>query len=664
MADNLQPVGVKLVAEQEAAFSKAVNAGAKSVDFLQKTAATAGKILSTMGKALGNVAQIALGFLTRDLLRGIMRGVSGLFNDATDAIFGSADALKKLRENAAKAHEEVPQLIADLSQAKLKVSLLQTDPKASASDIVNAIEKVQDLEREIAKSSETINAAAKAQKAYANSLAGQYDVFRSKLVDVVKGLIERYLPLLTNAFQRLSPIVLNVVKQFANFLANPVFLAKAQQLVDWLSFTLPVALNKVQQAIQPVIDLLFGGGSWQAKLQTLGQSLLDWFESMVPQIQMKLQTWNRQLTEWIGTQAALFAAKLQNEWGPAFVNWITDPATLNRAGAALGTFTAWLLDQGGLLFNTIATSLANIFRSAFNIGVNGAGANSAGTIVNTFLGAFWNTFKQSQVFRQIQQTLFHLWLDIQREAYNAWNGLVNSIQYIITSFRQSLFVDMVQLRVGLLNAFGDLKYGALAIWQGIVDGISKVWADWHFAILSKYYDLENKLKLAWIKFRNDATRSWQEITAPIKKIWDDVIGFLTDPQKRQQMIDAGLNWIKSIAQGILSAPIYLYNAARQVFTNFINYVRNLLGMNSPSKVGLALGANFGGAFGLGVEGALKSAMPSMGAVFPAAGGAMAAGAYTDNSSRTYAPQLNITSPAPANIGMGFATAAAMVSGVN
>lgn len=662
----LEEIGLKYVTQGVEQFQASLNTGAKLMAGFQKAAESAGKVVSSFGKVLGNVAQIALGILTRDVLRGIVRGVGTLFKEAAEGIFGSAEALEKLQDGAAKAQASLPDLTQDLGEARLKLAEMTREGKASAVEFAEQAHKIKGLEQALQDAGTTIHQAAVATNEYNNSLAGQVDAWRKQLVGVAQGLIEKYLPTLTSAFQKLTPLATYWIQELANFLSRPEFIAAANRIVDWLSVQLPVALNNLRKAFQPVLDILFGSGSWQEKFSQLTGLFVDWAEGLWRAVEPNLDQWAERFFNWIVSTSPLLSGKLFDEWVPAFWSWLTDPATLTYAGNALGRLGAWLLEQGLKLTADLAIAIGKQFLTLFDLVVNGAGTGGAADIVSTFLGAFWKAFSQSYVFRQIRDQLRIYWLTLQSEIGNAWYRIYQVIDGVWTQIGSAVENAWLRISDGLRNGWIRLRDTATDKWNRIKDAVESAWEAVHFAVLSAYYDLENKLKLAWSLFKGDVRDTWENIknaiVGPIQTAIDTVKGIITDPRKRQEFIDGAVKWVQGMISGLGSMAQSLYNKAVELANKAVQGMKNALGIHSPSAVGFALGVNFGEGFGMGMRSALQGAVfEATASVAPAAAGGSAAASYSYSSTSTYSPSLTINSPAPANVGMSFAMLNALAS---
>lgn len=666
-----EKVGLQFVEQGAAQFQSSLRAGAKGIDFLQKSAAVASKVLGGLWSVLGNVAQIAGGILARDLLRGVARGVGALFKEAAEGIFGASDALEKLQDSAGKAKEGFPKLMADLAVARIKLAELQSSPDTKGSEIAETIFQIKEMESEVAQTQKTVEEANAAQAKYSASLAGQVETWRGGLVKVAQSLIERYLPTLTSAFQRLAPLATVWLQKFVDFLTRPEFIAAAERLVNWLATELPLALYKVEQAIKPVLDVLFGGGSWQEKLAALGTMIGDWFTGIVPVIQGKLGLWARELTAWITEIGQTLPDMIQNVWGPALTDWISSPETLARAGTMFGEFYGWWLETGFKIQGEIAKALVDIFISVFhaNMSVDSAVVPA----VTVFLSNFWKAFSDSPFWRGVEQFFLHLWLDIQRGADNAWRQMDQVILSAWYAIQNTVRNAWLRLSDYLRNGYLDLRDTTVDKWNQIRDYLKKVWGDIHFAVLSSYYSLENTLKLAWSRFAGDVRQAWDSIRMaiidPIQRAIDTVVGVITDPSKRMEFYNAAVNWVQGIISGMGSMAYSLYQKAVELAQRAVQGMKNALGIHSLSSVGLSIGENLGTAVGAGFADSLFGAISQMRAPILEATASLAppsasmAGAanYNYSSANTYAPSLTINSPAPANIGQSFAMLGALAS---
>jgi len=85
-----------------------------------------------------------------------------------------------------------------------------------------------------------------------------------------------------------------------------------------------------------------------------------------------------------------------------------------------------------------------------------------------------------------------------------------------------------------------------------------------------------------------------------------------------EMITAGKNFVKGIAQGIREGASDVVNAAKETATKAVNAIKNALKMHSPSIIGKEIGGNLTGSIAMGqedeipqVEGAAQSVAAAM-----------------------------------------------------
>lgn len=99
----------------------------------------------------------------------------------------------------------------------------------------------------------------------------------------------------------------------------------------------------------------------------------------------------------------------------------------------------------------------------------------------------------------------------------------------------------------------------------------------------------------------------------IKTHIDTILGAIKSLIGDFSLADAGRNLIESLASGVTAAAGAIRDAVARAVRGAIDAALRALGIGSPSKVGLALGANFGASIGLGAMEGLRGVGGGIGA---------------------------------------------------
>lgn len=503
-------------------------------------------------------------------------------------------------------------------------------------------------------------------------------VFADRIFDALQPVVDILLgdTSLENKFRTLLAMVVGKIRALAPQV-GVAMLEWGKQLVEWVVYSTSPLLYRLGELIQRVFAwIVVNSPRITQQLQTWSRAFLDWVGNLIEPLVTQLESeFMPRMNAWLLNTATWFGNMFRTIWVPAWVKWIQSiqvPA-LTALGEFVGAVTAWLIQTGVQL---LIAGLRAAFLVVYDFIVKDPQGINAVTGQNAAVGfvrGFVEGFTRSPLWKEITTFLLFTWLDIQRAAHNAWMDVVNGIRAIIQTFRSKLYVDMIQLRVSLFNAWGDLKFGAIGIWRGMVDSIDKIWDDLHFFVLSTYFNLENQLKLSWSRFRGDVLDLWEGITRPIRDKIDEarrwvedkvkmIMDFIGSPSRRQEMIQIGTEWIQGLITGLLQKAGSLYSTIVSIVAEAIRRARSSLGIFSPSKKAAKLiGEPVGAGILLPILGAVRAAGVAMGQL--AQVGAPASGiANTTSYSTTNNWNLTLNAPVAQDVQQSYSLMRSLAGG--
>jgi TP901 family phage tail tape measure protein len=245
--------------------------------------------------------------------------------------------------------------------------------------------------------------------------------------------------------------------------------------------------------------------------------------------------------------------------------------------------------------------------------------NITTSISEWFLGIQekWNTFwegiqtKISEIWQAIQDTInefltnifeaMGLDLDEMKERWQAiWDDVVLILETIWTRIydflveKVTVIVDFIDMKITRLSEFLS------ETWSFISETVSDIWTTITKNITDFVTKIFERVSDKFGKTRDKTKSIFTEIKETISKIWTDIVtsvsDFLTNIIEKIKSFtspfrEAGKAIINGLKDGIMSAAGAVIDAATGVVESALSAAKRLLGIESPSKVFMEIGAN-------------------------------------------------------------------------
>ena len=412
-----------------------------------------------------------------------------------------------------------------------------------------------------------------------------------KLAPAVQGLLEGFAPL----GQTLLSIgdYLLYIAQHGDFLASSFEgVPKALEPVVYLFGGLVDYTRELALEVWPILESLFSGGSLTEALAGLSEALggfidnlgflftrvggmfLNWVEPLIPPLLLQLRGLIDEIGNWIVTTGAPLLGTKLGEWGLAFVNWIGE--ALPPAISKLGTF---LVD----FINSIGEGGIDI----------GEGVD------NSWLPAIvdWIETKALPALAIALPKILSALLTFVVGVSIAVGKLI--FERLVPAFQDWIWKDVVPALPGLLA----LIIGALSDW---LRDKALPWAIDNMVKLGKQLltSLQAGIESVW----KGTVKPWLEGLPgeALKSVGDTNLLLFT----------RGGEIIQSLIDGMASAKDGLFAWIKENITDKIpSFIRDLLGIESPSKVMYQIGVHLVE----GLTGGIQAKIPNVDAVIAGLG---------------------------------------------
>ena len=188
------------------------------------------------------------------------------------------------------------------------------------------------------------------------------------------------------------------------------------------------------------------------------------------------------------------------------------------------------------------------------------------------------------------------------------NVLVPAIQYVwefIGEFMSVVSAWWKEHGATVIATIEGIWKVITAIYERARDTIQNIVALFHLAQAGDWEGFG-------VKIREIVDRLWKEVKIIFKNAIDAVIKFFTETDWKQ----VGLNIIQGIANGITSGVSWIINAAKAAAQAAFDAVKGFLGIDSPSKVFMVIGANMMQGMAEGILGTAQLPAMAMAASTP------------------------------------------------
>ena len=252
--------------------------------------------------------------------------------------------------------------------------------------------------------------------------------------------------------------------------------------IEKLKSTIDVAAVSLGQALAPAISFLLSGL----------QKLLEWFNSLSPQMQ-------------------------------------TTIATIGLLVAALGP----LLLIGGLLVSGIGTLLTSVgtITSAFGtvVSVVGTVIGVIGPVGAAFLAVAAAILAAAVIIYNNWDTIKAKAIELKNSVVEAWTQLKTSVSNQINAMKADLDAKWNAIKTAATNAWNALKSAASSAWEAIKT-----------AITNPVTSLTSLLSSKWESIKSAATSSWNALKSAASSAWEAIKTAMTSPIEKAQTTIKGI----------------------------------------------------------------------------------------------------------------------------
>ena len=422
----------------------------------------------------------------------------------------------------------------------------------------------------------------------AETLAGQWEAFTGNMETLGIQIGESFLPLGT---------------QLVTF---------AQQMGEQYGPILVSAFQQFSDVLGPVIEYVAG-------LVQTGDPLNDFFVNLAPGIQNAV-LWLMQFVETVRPTIEQIAG------------WLSQNVELQDVLIALGVAIATvvvpavisLITTLGpvLLIFAAVVAAAALLRQAWENNWGDIQGKTASVVawlkqafedVKAFIGSLderWAAFRDNviSIWLAIRTFIVETWTAVQEFLTTTLETIANVFEWIWTGIKNTLIVLTGLLLAVLFGRWEDAAAILAAIWEGIKETASKIWA----AIKKTVTDIVEALgawlkETAWPAIKKAAVDAWEGLKESVKEKGEQLWQAIKDLVANIKRTITETDWmalargiIEGLIEGVRSKAKALIDAVKKVVDDAIAAAKRLLGIGSPSRVFMEIGAQTMAGMGLGM----------------------------------------------------------------
>ena len=266
-----------------------------------------------------------------------------------------------------------------------------------------------------------------------------------------------------------------------------------------------------------------------------------------------------------------------------------------------------------------------------------------GEVIGTLIGSVVALLTGD--FSKLGELWSKLWTDIQQVAVDMatqllnwlgswgpnvlswWNGLWDSVSKFLSDTWNNILSFVLTIADNIMQTFTNWGTSILKwwnqLWTDVYQAVSNAWTTIvnFFAGIPGWILSVFQGALGWLVdsgrnilqgLHNGVTEAWQNVVSWFSGVGSSIVGFLSGASS--WLVGIGRDIINGLWNGISGAWNWIVDQARGLFGGFVDVIRGILGIHSPSKVFAEIGGNISEGFAQGImqnTGIIKRAFGDM-----------------------------------------------------
>lgn len=429
----------------------------------------------------------------------------------------------------------------------------------------------------------------------------------SQFTDTLGRKVQPIIASLVSFVQASLPKIEAAFKAVLNWL-QPVW----QFLWPWIQATVAVTINNIIGVLSVAFNVILG------IIKVATDLLQGNWKGAWNDIQATVHAVWQTIQSTIGADIQIVVFTIQQTFGgvPGFFQgiWNNVTSTVGGAFSRLGTDV-----HNGLqgIWNNITGTLSNIQRTmsdAWN-NVKRFTVQLWNDIVNGIVNAFMMAYNHSYLFQHIVDAIvadwnyvrnltLTIWGAITVFLSNLWNGIKNTAQSVWNTITTLIGNFLATEERGYQIIWNRISGFLSAIWNGIKNTAMIVWGAISAVLGSILQAIWSRISSIWNQISSYLSGIWNNIKGTASSIWNGISSAIASTVQglfnrigsiMNGLHSAAVNWATGMRDGLVSGITGAWgavqNALHGIVNNIVSFVKNALGIHSPSRVFMDIGMN-------------------------------------------------------------------------
>ena len=264
------------------------------------------------------------------------------------------------------------------------------------------------------------------------------------------------------------------------------------------------------------------------------------------------------------------------------------------------------------IWNQILSGLTNILSN-----IKTAVSNGIKNVVERVRSGFSNIVSNS----------ISLWNNVVSAIKSAWSNIKSNVSSAVSAV-------ISKVKTGFQNMLSNIK----SVYSNIKSAISSAWDSIKSAISSKLSSILSAVRSKFQELVSAVREKMNNVLSTIKSIWGNIRSFLSGIN----LASIGRNIIQGLINGVKSMASSLVSSVKGVVGGAIQGAKNLLNINSPSRVFMEFGQFTGEGFAIGMKDTMRTVARASSAMVGASMPSLSPlEVATPASNAVYTPKVNV-----------------------
>ncbi|AQY55119.1 tail length tape measure protein [Geobacillus phage TP-84] len=334
--------------------------------------------------------------------------------------------------------------------------------------------------------------------------------------------------------------------------------------------------------------------AWQS-IKSVVSAVINWFVTTIPQ-------WVENVKNWfvgLGQRISETWSNIKNGIVSIWQNIIGTVVPIVQS------FVQAIVERA----KQIATNVMNFIRPLIDFFKNTW--NNIKLLVLSIVGVFLNLLVGN--FEGLKISLLGIWTAIKNQVINIATTIKSMAVNIFTALKNGVLAVINGLKSLAISAWNGLKSAAISVWTGLKNGVVNTVQALKNTAINIVNSVKSGVVNAFNSAKNLAISAWNALKSGVSNAINSVKSLVSNMKnniistiKGINLFEMGKNVIQGFIKGIKSMVGAVGKAIKEVASNVTNKIKSALGIHSPSRVLMEIGAYTGQGFAIGIENMKKA----------------------------------------------------------